>query len=144
MYYLRTLSRKFLRRSVNLQIRHCKKFYCCLSKINLYYQTLIGQRLTIFHQLLSWTSEVDQFARPSDSLSSFLNTTDTFFKDTFFEMSKFRKKEPINFCKSNVNEGISQLLLRSNHFINPTVWYLVFGLNFTTSIPVMITYHKSI
>ena len=27
------------------------------------------------------------------------------FKDTFFEMSKFPKKEPINLCKFYDNEG---------------------------------------
>ena len=65
-------------------------------------------------------------------------------KDSFFEMNKFLKKEFINFCESYDNEGTFQLLLWSNHFINPTVWYLLFGLNFMTSILVMITYHKSI
>ena len=66
------------------------------------------------------------------------------FKDTFFEMSNLSKKEPINFCKFYDNEGTIQLLLQSDHFINHTVSYLVFGLNFMTSIPVMTTYHKSI
>ena len=66
------------------------------------------------------------------------------FKDNFFEMNKLPKKEPINFCKFYDNEGTTQLLLRSDHFINPTVWYFVFDLNFMTSIPMMITYHKSI
>ena len=53
-------------------------------------------------------------------------------------------KEPISFFKSYDNEGTFQLLLRSNHLINPTVLYLGFGLNFLTSILVMITYHKGI
>ena len=44
-----------------------------------------------------------------------------FFKETFFEMNKFRKNEPINFCKFYDNEGATQLLLRSDHFISPTV-----------------------
>ena len=44
-----------------------------------------------------------------------------FFKGTFFEMNKLRKKEPVNFCKFYDNEGTPQLLLRSNHFINLTV-----------------------
>ena len=43
------------------------------------------------------------------------------FKDTFFEMSKFPMKEPINFCKFYDSEGTTQLLLRSDHFINPTI-----------------------
>ena len=65
-------------------------------------------------------------------------------KDTFFEMNKLLKKEPIKFCRFYENEETSQLLSRSDHFINPIVWYLVFGLNCVTSIPVIITYHKSI
>ena len=66
------------------------------------------------------------------------------FKDTFFDMKTFPKKEPINFCKIYDNEGTIQLLFQSNNFINPTVWYLVFGLGFMTSIPVIRTYHKGI
>ena len=42
------------------------------------------------------------------------------FKETFFEINKSSKKEPINACKIYVNEGTTQLLLRSGHFINPT------------------------
>ena len=60
-------------------------------------------------------------------------------KDAFFEMNKLPKKEPINFCKLYDNEGTTQVLLRSDYFINPTVWYLLFGLNLITSIPVTIT-----
>ena len=44
-----------------------------------------------------------------------------FFKERFFEMNKFPKKEPINFCKFSDNEGATQLLLRSDHSISPTV-----------------------
>ena len=44
-----------------------------------------------------------------------------FFRETFFEMKKFPKKEPIYFCKFYDNEGATELLLRSDHFINPTV-----------------------
>ena len=40
---------------INIQIRHCKKFHCPLSKTSLHYQTVIDQRLTVFHQLFSWT-----------------------------------------------------------------------------------------
>ena len=68
------------------------------------------------------------------------------FKDTFFEMNKPMnepKNEPINFCKL-YDEGTFQLLLRSDHFINLTVWYLVFSLNFLASILVMISYHYGI
>ena len=66
------------------------------------------------------------------------------FKYTFFEMNKFPKKEPLNFCKVYDNEGTTQLLLQSDHFINPTVWYFAFGLNFTSSILVMVYCHKGI
>ena len=48
------------------------------------------------------------------------------FKDTFFEMSTYPKKQPINFCKVYDNEGTTQLLLQSNYFISSIVWYLVF------------------
>ena len=52
------------------------------------------------------------------------------------------KKELINFCKLYDNEGTTKLPLRSDHFISPTVWHLVFGLNFITSILLMISFHK--
>ena len=65
-----------------------------------------------------------------------------FFKETFFEMNKFPKKEPINFCKFYDNEGATQLPLRSDHFINSTVCYFLFDLNFITSILVMMSFHK--
>ena len=58
----------------------------------------------------------------------------------FFEMTKFPKTEPINFCKFYDNEGDTQLLLQSDHFINSTVWYLIFGQNFITSILVLSFY----
>ena len=65
-------------------------------------------------------------------------------KDTFFEKNEFPKKEPTDFCKTYDNEGTTQMLLRSDRFINPTVWYVVFGVNFITSILVMISYLKGI
>ena len=40
--------------------------------------------------------------------------------NTFFKMNKFPKKEPINFCKFYDNEGNTQLLLQSEHFVNST------------------------
>ena len=41
---------------LNFQIRHCENFQCSFSKISLHYRTVIDQRLTVFHQLFSWTS----------------------------------------------------------------------------------------
>ena len=83
---------------MNFQIRHLKKFHCCLSTISLHYQT--------------------------DSLSSFLSTTCSsyeLFQEHFFGNEQISiKKEPITFCKSHDNEVICQLLLWSNHLINPT------------------------
>ena len=35
---------------------HYKKYYCPLSKISLHYQTVIDQKVTVLHQLFSWTS----------------------------------------------------------------------------------------
>ena len=63
-------------------------------------------------------------------------------KDTFLRWENLQKKNLLNFCKSYDNEETFELLLRYHHFINPTVWYLVFGLNFMASILVMITYHN--
>ena len=64
------------------------------------------------------------------------------FKDSFFEMNKFPMKKPITLCKFYDNKGTTQLLLRFDHFINMTVGYLVFGVNFLTSILVIISYYK--
>ena len=54
---------------------------------------------------------------------------------------KISKEGNYIFCKFYDNEGATQLLFRSNHFISPTVWFLFFGLNFIASIPVMISFH---
>ena len=43
------------------------------------------------------------------------------FKEIFFEMTNFSENEPVNVCKFCDNEGATQLLLWSDHFINPTV-----------------------
>ena len=64
------------------------------------------------------------------------------FKDTFLEMNKFTKKELINFWKFYDNEGTIQLLLWSDHFINPTIIYLIFGVNFITSVLVIISFSQ--
>ena len=44
-----------------------KKFQCHLSQISLRYQTVIDQRLTVFHQLFSWTS-VEPWKCPIDKM----------------------------------------------------------------------------
>ena len=44
-----------------------------------------------------------------------------FFKETVFEMNSFPMKEPIKFCKFYDNEEATQLLSRSDHFINATI-----------------------
>ena len=56
VFKLRTLSFKIFSKWTNFQIRHCKKFHCLLRKISLNYQTVIDQRLTVYHQLFSWIS----------------------------------------------------------------------------------------
>ena len=56
----------------------------------------------------------------------------------FFRNEKVSEEKVINFCKFYDSEGSTQLLLRSDHFISPTVGYLVFGLDFMTSIRVMV------
>ena len=53
---LRSLSQKIFQKLINVQIRQFKKFHCPSSKISLHYQSMIDQRLTLFHQLFSWTS----------------------------------------------------------------------------------------
>ena len=57
-------------------------------------------------------------------------------------MNKFTKKELINFWKFYDNEGTIQLLLWSDHFINPTIIYLIFGVNFITSVLVIISFSQ--
>ena len=56
VYKLRTISQKIFCNWRNVQIRHCKKVPCPLSKISLHYQSAIDQRLTVIHQMFSWTS----------------------------------------------------------------------------------------
>ena len=67
-----------------------------------------------------------------------------FIKDTFSEINKFPNKEPINFCKCYDNLETFHLFLQSNYFINPTVWCLVLGVNFMTTILVIISCHMGI
>ena len=125
-------------------------------KISLLFHTVLESVAKAFYQLFSWSS-VGPSKCPIDkmiSLQGYLTVWTVFsvprvvatnsFMDTFFEMKKFPKKELINFCKSYDNEETFQLLLQPDHLINSTVWYLVFGLNFLTSILVMITYYKGI
>ena len=149
---------EFSSKWINFEIRHQKNVHCPLTKISLHSLAASWSEtcnLSPTFQLdLSWTLEmsdrqIDRFARTSDSLSSSLNaiwhhpeeiqTLRHFFRD-----KQILKEEPINFCKIYDNEGTTQLPLRSDHFINPTVWHLVFGLNFMTSILAMISFHKSI
>ena len=54
--YLQTPSRSFFWKLSKFKIRHCKNFQCPVSKIRLHYQIGIVQNLTVFYQLLSWTS----------------------------------------------------------------------------------------
>ena len=99
----------------------------------------------------SWTLEMSdrqnhRFARTSDSLSSSMSATWHHPEKIqtlghFLRDKQILKKEPINFCKLYDNET-THLPLRSDHFINPTVWHLVFGLNFITSILLMISFQK--
>ena len=56
MYQLRTPSHKIFCKSENFKIKYCKIFHCRLHIISLHYQTVVDERLTVFHQLFSWTS----------------------------------------------------------------------------------------
>ena len=47
---------KYFSKWIDVHIRHCKKFHIPLRKTNLYYQTVIDQRVTALHQLFRWTS----------------------------------------------------------------------------------------
>ena len=40
----------------NVQTKHCRKFYSPLSKISLHHETVIYNRLIVFHKLFSWNS----------------------------------------------------------------------------------------
>ena len=40
----------------NFQTKDSRKFYSPCSKISLHYETVIYHKLTVFHQLFSWTS----------------------------------------------------------------------------------------
>ena len=48
--------KKYFWRSLKFKIKHCENFQCHFSKISLHYQIAINHRLTVFHQLFSWTS----------------------------------------------------------------------------------------
>ena len=86
VYYLSTPSQKLFWKSLKFKTKHCKNFKCPLSKVSLQCQTVIDQRLTIFHQLFGWTSagpfhwQNDRFARPSESLSHSLNAMCTIWE----------------------------------------------------------------
>ena len=56
VYQLRTLSQKFFSKWKNVQTKHCRKFYSPLSKISLHHETVIYNRLIVFHKLFSWNS----------------------------------------------------------------------------------------
>ena len=58
----------------------------------------------------------------------------------YFRM-KLIKKKPINFCKLYNNKGTTQLPLRSDHFSSIRLTSC-FGLNFITSILLIISFHK--
>ena len=62
------------------------------------------------------------------------------FKEIFFWNDQISKDGAYKFFKFYDNEGDTQLLLQSDHFINSTVWYLIFGQNFITSILVLSFY----
>ena len=54
--YLGTRSQKCFWKSLKFNIRRCKNFHCSLINISLHYQTVIDQKLTVSHQLFSWTT----------------------------------------------------------------------------------------
>ena len=56
MHLIRTPSLKFFAKLINVEIRQWKNAHCHLDQISLRYHTVIDQRLTVFHQLFSWTS----------------------------------------------------------------------------------------
>ena len=121
-----------------------KNVYCPLTNITLHSLAASWSETSSLSpnvQLdFSWTLEMsdrenDRFARTSGSLSSSLSATWHHPEEIqtlghLFQDKQILKEEPVNFCKLYGNEGTSQLPLWSDHFINPTVWHLVFGLNF--------------
>ena len=135
-----------------------KERYCLLSKISLHSLTASWSEdssLSSTVQLgFSWFLEMsgpqnDRFARTYDNLNSSLSETwhhpeKVQTLEHFFQDKQILKEEPINFCKLYDNEGTTQLPLRSNYFISPTVWHLVFGLNFMKNILVMMPFHNGL
>ena len=97
---LRSLSRKNFGKWINFQIRDCKTFHCPLFKISLHYQTVIDQRLTVFHRLFSCTSVgplkclINKMIGSEVHLTGWeipwvaLVTAKNSFADNFFEMNK--------------------------------------------------------
>ena len=135
----------FFLKWIDFQTKHCKRVHCFLNKTNLSFQTaylLIDLRLAVFRQLFSWNTGI--------CLQSYLSICaipwlfQGLLKKTSTEMTKFPKKEPINFCYFYDSAGVTQTLLWSNQFINPTVWYLALRLNLLTSAVVLICYQKDI
>ena len=72
----------------------------------------------------------------------------TSWRNRFPKWTNFQRRNLLSFVSSVIMRELlllllfTQLLLQSDHFINPSVWYLFFGLNFITSILVMISFHK--
>ena len=91
---------------LNVEIRACKICRCPLNKISLHYQAVIGQSLTVFYQLFSWTSVGPSKCRLTKWLArKAIWQSEEFpeyhvlesFKDNSVEINKFPKKEAIKF-----------------------------------------------
>ena len=63
------LHKNFFSKSLKFKIRYCENFQCPLNKISLHYHTVIDQKLTVFHQLFSWTT-VRPSKCPNDKMIS--------------------------------------------------------------------------
>ena len=99
----KNFSQKIFSKWINFQIGHWKKFHRPLSKINLHYQTLIDQKLTVFHQLFSWTSVVLSICPIDKMIGSKGHLTlwavpwlpcvlvDNSFTENFLQINKFLK-----------------------------------------------------
>ena len=55
MHLIKTPSLKFFAKSINLEIGDKKNANRYLDKINLHYHSVNDPKLTVYHQLFSWT-----------------------------------------------------------------------------------------
>ena len=145
------VSQRIYSKEINLPTRHCKRVFFPLNKISLSFKTACWSEPSSLSAVVQLDYS-DRFARISDSLCCSLTTkchqqrtrSRSFSRKLLSKLSNFQKREPVKFSKFYDSKGVTQMLLRSDHFINLNVWLVALGLNLMTSILVLICYHKGI